>query len=1094
MNIADAEFPVEVSATDESRLRLLLDSMPGMVWSSQPDGSLELCNQVWIDFTGMPLEQARGSGWKPTIHPNDLEPFVAQWKAALAAGKPAELECRMRRADGEYRWFVIRAVPLYDENGRIVRWLGSNTDIEERKRAAEDLSRLNRTLQTLYECDQALVRASDERELLQAICRILVETGGVRMAWAGYREYDEEKTVSVVARAGYEDGYLARMRVSWSEGELGSGPTGVSIRTCKPCWIRDSQTDPGFALWRTEAFKRGYLSCISLPLMSDGTVFGVLALYAGERDAFNERTLQQFTELANNVAYGVTALRTRQERRKAEDALQRSEAYLAEGQRLSGTGSFGWNVSQGELFWSAETFQIFEADPATTQPTLALVVKRTHPEDRQAIEFLLERVVREKDDWDFQHRIVLPGGAIKHLHVVARVSENRAGELEFVGAVMDITERKRTEQELRRNENYLAEGQRLSHTGSWAWNVARRENVFWSREHFRIFGFDPENDKPNYGRAYEQIHSADRPAFEKALEVAIREKKDFDSNFRITLPDGSRKHIYTVGHPVLDDSGDVIELVGTAVDVTERKQAEALLFAEKRTLEMIAGSASLGDILNYLCEAIDQQAPGLISTVLLMDPDGEHLWPIAWPRVPPEWARAITPLKIGPRVGSCGTAAYRKQPVIVSDIATDPLWADFSDFRNAAIAHGLRSCWSQPLISTRGEVMGTFAMYYNEPRSPGEHELQLSERAAHLALIAMERERARQDLEKAFDEIKTLKDQLYKENLALREEIDQTSMFEEIVGTSHALQVVLSRIAKVAPSDSTVLITGETGTGKELVARAIHKHSRRSARAFVSVNCAAILPSLIASELFGHEKGAFTGALQRRLGRFELAEGGTIFLDEIGELSLETQVALLRVLQEREFERVGGAKPIRADVRVVAATNRDLDAAVGAGTFRMDLFYRLNVFPIHVPPLRERKEDISMLVEYFIERYASKVGKKISNIEKKTLELFQGYAWPGNIRELQNIIERTVILCTNEVFSVDESWLSRQAPPLAQSSAPLAEKLLDQERKMIEIALGETKGRVAGSSGAAARLGLPPSTLESKIKTLRINKNQFKSL
>lgn len=356
-----------------------------------------------------------------------------------------------------------------------------------------------------------------------------------------------------------------------------------------------------------------------------------------------------------------------------------------------------------------------------------------------------------------------------------------------------------------------------------------------------------------------------------------------------------------------------------------------------------------------------------------------------------------------------------------------------------------------------------------------------------------ERKQSQIELEKAFEEIKTLRDQLYKENLALREEIDQASMFEEIVGSSPALQEVLSRIARVAPRDSTVLITGETGTGKELVARAIHKRSQRSGRAFVSVNCAAIAQSLIASELFGHEKGAFTGALQRHLGRFELAEGGTIFLDEIGDLPPETQVALLRVLQEREFERVGGIKPIASDVRVVAATNRDLQAAVDAGSFRLDLFYRLNVFPIQVPPLRDRKEDIPTLVDYFVERYAGRAARRIRRIERKTLELFQSYPWPGNIRELQNVIERSVILCTNDVFSVDESWLPREAPHRDQPVNRLTSQLLNHEKEMIEAALAQTKGRVAGPAGAAAKLGIPPSTLESKIKTLRVIKSRFRT-
>ena len=344
----------------------------------------------------------------------------------------------------------------------------------------------------------------------------------------------------------------------------------------------------------------------------------------------------------------------------------------------------------------------------------------------------------------------------------------------------------------------------------------------------------------------------------------------------------------------------------------------------------------------------------------------------------------------------------------------------------------------------------------------------------------------------AFEEIRILRDQLYKENLALREEIDITRMFEEIVGSSPALQSVLAKVAKVAPTDSTVLVTGETGTGKELIARAIHKRSSRSTRAFVSVNCAAIPRDLIASELFGHEKGAFTGATQRRLGRFESADGGTIFLDEVGELPLETQISLLRVLQEREIQRVGSSQSLQVDVRIVAATNRNLEAAIAAGGFREDLFYRLNVFPIEVPPLRQRRDDIPLLVEYFVERYASKAAKKITGIDKRSLELLQSYAWPGNIRELQNVIERSVIVCDTENLSVDESWVGRGARSVGATTQPLSEKLTAQEKELIEAALAESHGRVSGPSGAAARLGIPQSTLDSKIKSLKINKNQFR--
>jgi formate hydrogenlyase transcriptional activator len=334
---------------------------------------------------------------------------------------------------------------------------------------------------------------------------------------------------------------------------------------------------------------------------------------------------------------------------------------------------------------------------------------------------------------------------------------------------------------------------------------------------------------------------------------------------------------------------------------------------------------------------------------------------------------------------------------------------------------------------------------------------------------------------------------LQDENVALREEIDKASMFEEIVGTAPALRAVLSRVSRVAPTNSTVLLTGETGTGKELVARAIHRRSRRASRAFVSVNCAAIPRDLIASELFGHEKGAFTGAAQLRLGRFELAGGGTIFLDEVGELPAETQVALLRVLQEHEFERVGGTRSIQTDVRVIAATNRDLKEAIATGVFRSDLFYRLNVFPIEIPPLRNRKEDIPLLVEYFIDRFARKAGKNIKGVNKITLDKLQSYPWPGNIRELQNVIERSMIVCDSENFSVDESWISRQPQPTGLASAlDLSERLAAQEKEMIEAALQECGGRVSGPSGAATKLGMPRSTLESKIRSLKIGKNRFK--
>jgi PAS domain S-box-containing protein len=648
---------------------------------------------------------------------------------------------------------------------------------------------------------------------------------------------------------------------------------------------------------------------------------------------------------------------------------------------------------------------------------------------------------------------------------------------------------------------------------------------------------------------------------------------------------------------------------------------DALAVIHRQALELIVQGAPLETVLDALCDGIDALDPDLISTVLLADSDGQRLWPKAGRRVPEGWKQFITPLPIGPCMGSCGTAAFRKERVINQDIATDPLWSgDAEKYRAVALQHGFRSTWSVPLLSKDGSVLGTFGLYHTKANAVRADEIEVVEQAGNIALLAIERHRAQTALtnalaavKKSESELRTMVDMipqmiavlapdghalyvnelsleytglaagdasgadfrrrvfhpedverlkeerasalargepfeneqrvrrhdgLYRwfliryralrddqgrvarwyctatdiddrkrseerirnENVALREEIDRSSMFEEIVGSSAALRRVLTLVEKVADAGSTVLITGETGSGKELIARAIHKQSQRAARAFIRVNCAAIPPSLVASELFGHEKGAFTGALQRHLGRFESANGGTIFLDEIGDLPAETQIALLRVLQDHEIERVGNSHPIPVDVRVLAATNRNLEKAVAAGTFRQDLFYRLNVFPIPVPSLRERAEDIPLLVEYLIERYATKAGKRIRNISRSTLTLFQTYDWPGNIRELQNVIERAVILCDGDTFSVDETWLTRDSRTAGEPSMPIGTSLAQQqriqseaERQMIETALAATRGRIAGPQGAAAKLGIPRQTLDSKITAFGIDKHRYKS-
>jgi PAS domain S-box-containing protein len=836
-----------------SDLQLLVDSAPSLIHTGKPDGHLDFFNQTWLRYVGQSLEDLEGWKWTAFIHPEDVEGIVERWRASLASGEPFLYEARVLRADGEYRWMLHHKVAIRDGSGKIVKWFGSSIDIEDRKRAEEQL-------------------------------------------------------------------------------------------------------------------------------------------------------------------------------RRSSQELERSEFYLAEGQRLAHVGSWAFDPA-GFDYWSPELFRIHGLDPDREPPTVQEYLGYVHPQDRESMANVIQGLAAQASAFDSTKRIIRPNGEVRYIRCVgAPVVENESLK-KYVGSAMDVTEHELATQELRRREAYLAEAQRLSHTGSFGWRPDDGD-VIWSDETYRIFEHD-NTLKPTIDSVLQRMHPEDRALAQQVIDSALQTGADFEHEYRLLLPDGRVKYVQAFHHRVRNASGDR-EFIGAVTDITERKIAEGKIRGQEIELRQIL------DLTPQHVAVISSWHDRIFASRALLNYFGLSL---------EEWQRHGTQTRVHPDdLERLAWGPHGRPP----DLYEARLRRYDGTYRWFLVRNN-------PLYDEQGQITRWFV--------------------------------AGTDI----DDRKQAEERLRQENIALREEIDKASMFEEIVGTSSSLKAVLSRISKVGPTDSTVLITGETGTGKELIARAIHKRSQRSGRPFVSVNCAALPPTLVLSELFGHEKGAFTGATQRRLGRFEMADGGTIFLDEVGELLPDAQAALLRVLQEREFERVGGAQPIHTNVRVIAATNRDLNAAVANATFRQDLLYRLNVFPIEVPPLRARKDDILMLVEYFVQRYANRAGKNIRSIDQKTLDRLQSYHWPGNIRELQNVIERSIILSSTDVFSVDELWLSgRTSPQASRVQAPALNVESRSEREIIEAALAQTRGRVSGPSGAAAKLGMPASTLEDRIKALKINKQQFK--
>jgi formate hydrogenlyase transcriptional activator len=1097
---------------DDLNLAAIINTIPTAAWTTRPDGYCDFLNQVWLDYAGMTAEQAQGWGWAEAIHPDDRKKLVEEWESCLASGTPVDTEARIRRFDGSHRWFLIRANPLKDEAGNILKWYGTCVDIGGRQRGEEALH----------------ARELSWRQIVDNIPGLVTTTGAM-----GEVEFVNRQTLEYFGKTTEELKDWSRIGIVHPD----------DLPQTIEAWKKTIETGQNF-----EAEHRNR--------RADGVYRWFQARGRPVRNAEGEITAWYWLLIDID------------DRKRSEQDLKRSEAFLAEGQRLSRTGSFSWCVATNEITWSEELYRIFEFDK-NLPVTLERIGSRVYPDDLPLLQDMIERAQHATSDFEYQHRLLMPDQSVKHIHLFAHATRDKYGRLEYVGAAQDVTERKEAEEKLRRSEADLLEAQRLTHTCSWKHDLPSGR-VSVSPEALRMFGVNSDEDTSDPRCWFDKQHPEDRLRSQSLFEKCEAEKTSYEDDYRVVLPDGSIRYLHSVGRPVLNGSGELVEFIGTAIDVTEQVQARAALqkaFDEIEkseaklrqvieTIPALAWSArpdgpaeffnrpwleyaglsydqardvgwvkavhpdDLNRLMEYWRSILASGKPGEIEARLRRF-DGEYRWFLF--RANPlrdksgtvvKWygtnvdiedrKRAEQKLRESEKNLRTMIDAVRQYITVLAPdgkvLYTNRVALDLTGLTVGEVNDGgffPRAFHPDDVDRVRGERQENllratpFDLQMRLRFRNGQYRWQLFQ---YNPLIDESGQIIRWYCTATdIDDQKRTEERLRNENLVLREEINSSSMFEDIVGSSEPLRKVLTQVSKVAPSDSTVLILGETGTGKELIARAIHKRSSRASRAFIGVNCAAIPPSLIASELFGHEKGAFTGAAQRRLGRFETANGGTIFLDEVGDLPSEIQIALLRVLQEREIERVGSDKPIPVDVRVVAATNRDLNALVSEGKFRQDLLYRLNVVPIQMPSLRERAADIPLLVEYFIARFGSKAGKKFRTIDKRTLRLLQAYQWPGNVRELQNVIERAVILADSDCFAVDETWFKRERSEVARPGVALAGVLLKQEKELIETALREARGVVGGPTGAAAKLGIPRETLNSKIRKLGIKRSAFRA-
>jgi PAS domain S-box-containing protein len=808
------------------------------------------------------------------------------------------------------------------------------------------------------------------------------------------------------------------------------------VVSCRDTETRFPQMMEVFAQYSVQS------GCV-LPLTTAHRRLGSLGFGMEYPNGYLEEDVRYLSVVADQVALAVDiALR--------DEEQQAAQKILAEGQRLSHTGTWTWNIATGNIRWSEEHYRIFGLDSGAITSLWETWRNAVQQEDRPVFADEFERAIREKRSFSHEYRIVTPDGAERVVRGIGHTSLNKDNQVvEFIGATMDITENKRIEQALSRQKAHF---EKLFEVAPEAIVLRDFENrvVRANREFTELFGFSLDE---SLGRKIsELIVPEDLREESEEIRRSLQRGERVSRELIRRRKDGTHLNVSFVGAPIRVDGG-APEIYGIYRDIGEQKQAENAL---RRSEAYLAEGQRLTHTGSWARNANTGE--------MFLSQESYRI------------------LGINP-VGTKATFETFLNRVHPDDRASVAATVENSIKERSHYERDYR------IILDNGEIRHIHVLAH-----PVFDEASRLIEFVGTHMDITEQYRSRAALESAFEEIKALRDRLYQENVALRQEIDETSMFEEIVGKSAALRNVLTQIQAVAPTDSTVLICGETGTGKELVARAIHNLSARSANAFVKLNCAAIPTGLLESELFGHEKGAFTGAIAQRIGRFELADRGTVFLDEIGEVPLELQPKLLRVLQEREFERLGNSKTFHTGARLIAATNRNLADMVQEQKFRSDLFYRLNVIPIRVPALRERPEDVPLLVGHFAELFSRRMHKSIETIPAETMSALIRYDWPGNVRELQNVIERAVILSNRGVLNIPASDLTKGAGAAKESDRRTVDTkkrarsaIVLPDREQVVQALKETGGRIGGEDGAAQRLGLKRTTLIAHLKRLGIN-------